>query len=212
MVSTVDVSAYDWIFEGDLAWFSEGACVTVAVGATREQLAEVFGVDLENGPADPRQTQPDPSTGDPAPLVGFTEIAGHQVAIEPNGFGGSAPEVLLPASEPGRAASAFWSGDALARFGCARSGALLYTGEFVYDGTDGLPADLVPYVELVADDLDDDDLLDDTSSDDEAPLDISVALAMLEAYTGVRLTAADVTRALEQQYVRTDLTEQPDPH
>lgn len=209
-MSTVDVSAYDWIFEGELAWFSEGACVTVAVGATREQLAEAFGVDLENGPADARQTQPDPSTGEPAPLVGFTEIAGHQVAIEPNGFGGSQVEVLLPASEPGRAASAFWNADALARFGCARGGELLYTGEFVYDGTDGLPKDLVPYVELVADDLDD-DLLAETPSDAEAPLDISVALAMLEAYTGVRLTAADVTRALEQQYVRTDLTEQPDP-
>lgn len=210
-MSTVDVSAYDWIFEGDLAWFSEGACVTVAVGATREQLAAAFGVDLENGPADVRRLQPDATSGEPAPLVGFTEIAGHQVAVEPNGFGGSEVEVLLPASEPGRAASAFWNADALARFGCARGGALLYTGEFVYDGTEGLPKDLVPYVELVADDLDD-DLLAETPSAADQPLDISVALAMLEKYTGVRLTAADVTRALEQQYVRTDLTEQPDPH
>lgn len=77
-------------------------------------------------------------------------------------------------------------------------GRLLCCGEFAYvDERQGLPQELSPLADLVTVDLEDyeDDL------DEDRPPQNTVALAMLETFTGVRLTADETVSALQQGYV-----------
>ena len=63
----------------------------------------------------------------------------------------------------GRAATAFWNVDGLVKFACAQDGAVLYFDEFAFDEEwQGLPDELVPLVDLVAVDLEDEEDHDDT--------------------------------------------------
>jgi hypothetical protein len=58
----------------------------------------------------------------------------------------------------GRAATAFWNVDGLVKFACAQDGAVLYFDEFAFDEERrGLPDELVPLVDLVAVDLEDEE-------------------------------------------------------
>lgn len=202
-MSTGDPTAYGWLHD-DLAWFGEGACVTVAAGVTREQFVNAFGVDLASPQSSARSSADSASTPDdvdgPA-LISFTEVGGCLVAVEVNGFTGSEADVLEATSMAGPAASAFWNVNGVVRFSCARDGEVLYDGEFAYDGTEGLPPELVGLVELVADDLEDEmDEVGDADADDQ-PSFQAVAMALVEAWTGARVSAADIERALTLGYV-----------
>ena len=98
----------------------------------------------------------------------------------------------------GRAATAFWNVDGLVKFACAQDGAVLYFDEFAFDEERrGLPDELVPLVDLVAVDLEDEEDHDDTVR----PLPNTVALAMVETFTGARVTPDDAKEALHQGYV-----------
>jgi hypothetical protein len=189
-MATTDPSTYAWMNE-DLAWFGVAACVTVATGASRAELAEAFGADLASPP----------SAFGIGRLVSFREISGCQVAIEVDGYQGIEPEVLAAASVRGRAASAFWNVNGLVKFGCAQDGQVLYIDDFAFDDDRrGLPGGLVPLVDLVSVDLDDEDEVDET----ERPLRNTVALAMVETFTGARVTPADAREALREGYALRD--------
>jgi Family of unknown function (DUF6461) len=211
-VPTADPSAYDWINQ-ELGWFGVAACVTVATDATREQLAAAFGVDLSSpqpgilplrqarassanrprSPYDPPLVPPEEPR-----MVSLTTIQGRQVAIEVNDFVGTQRRVVETASMRGRAANAFWNVNAKVTFGCAVDGRLLYSGEFAYvHERPGLPKELSPLADLVAVDLED---YEDDLAEDRPPQN-TVALAMLETFTGVRLTAYETKSALQQGYL-----------
>jgi hypothetical protein len=194
-MTAADPAKYDWLNE-DLAWFGVGACVTVSTTAARDQLAAAFGADLSATPVAGDTAALD--DGDRAP-VGFLSSSGCEVAIEVNGFRGSETDVLEEVSTGGRAASAFWNVEDEVRFACAEDGELLYDEEFTYDGTEGLPDELVALVGLVAVDLDAVDLDNDDAPED-GPAANAVALVMLETYTGVELTPGDVTEAVAVSY------------
>lgn len=189
----VDPSTYGWLHD-ELAWFGVAGCVTVATDVSREEMADAFGADLA---APTRELHAD----EDQMLVSFAEIGDCQVAIEVNGYTGSKPEVLEALSRPGRAASAFWNVEDMIRFACAEDGSVLYDGEFVYDGTDGLPDELVPLVELVADDLEDEF---DDSDDDDVPSYQAVALALVETFTGIRVSASAVEQSTRRGHPISD--------
>ena len=131
-------------------------------------------------------------------MVSLTTIQGRQVAIEVNDFTGTQHRVVETASMRGRAANAFWNVNAKVTFGCAVDGRLLYSGEFEYlHERQGLPKELSPLADLVAVDLQHyEDYLDENR-----PRQNTVALAMLETFTGVRLTVEETESALQQGYL-----------
>ena len=182
-MGTADPTAYGWLHE-DLAWFGQAACVTVASGVTREPFVNAFGVDLAS-PQSRADSTGEPDDAEAPTLISFTEVAGCLVAVEVNGSTGSEADVLEATSITGRAASAFWDVSGTVRFACARDGEVLYDGELVHDGTDGLPPELVPLVGRVADE----------------PSSQAVAMALVETWTGARVSAADIQRALTLGYV-----------
>ena len=131
-------------------------------------------------------------------MVSLTTIQGRQVAIEVNDFTGTQLRVVETASKRGRAANAFWNVNGKVTFGCAVDGRLLYSGEFEYlHERQGLPEELSPLADLVTVDLEEygDDL------DEDRPPQNTVALAMLETFTGVRLSADETESALQQGYL-----------
>lgn len=173
---SVDPEDYGWL-EGELEWFGEAGCVTVATAATRGAVAAAFGADL---------SAPTPEAhGDGVQLyASFLEVGGAQVVVEDNGFRGNDDSVLVRVSDGGRAASAFWNVDGVTRFGCARDGRLLFNQEFsLLDRWPGLPADLVPLAERAA-------------GEGAQEHIAAIALAMVEQFTGVRVTAEHVSSAL----------------
>jgi hypothetical protein len=194
-MSTADPAAYGWL-HGDLSWFGEAACVTVAAGVTREQFVNAFGVDLASPQSTAQSTSQSgadsgaPEDTDGPAQVSFTEVAGCLVAVEVNGLIGAEADVLEATSMAGRAASASWNATGMVRFACARDGAVLYDGELAPDGvpegTEGLPPQLAGLVGPVADDQ---------------PSAQAVAMALVEAWTGARVSAADIERALTLGYV-----------
>lgn len=209
-MNAVDPATYAWLSQTDLG---EAACVTAATGVGREEIARAFGADVSS--PQPRATTAEGDDDGPR-TVSFTELDGRQVAVEINGSRGSVTDVLLALSGNGRAASAFWNDEEEVRFACAEQGVLLYDGEFGYDGTEGLPEQLVPLVQLVTGELEEDDsdsLGEDGAADDgdaaeEAEIGEengaginAVALAMLETFTGARLVEADVSPMLRESFV-----------
>ncbi|MCW2712232.1 MAG: hypothetical protein JWQ67_1345 [Marmoricola sp.] len=182
-MSTADPTAYGWLHQ-DMAWFGAAACVTVAAGVTREQFVNAFGVDLAS-PEAREASVAAPDDVDAPVLVSFTEIAGYLVAVEVNGSTGSEADVLEATSMLGRSASASWSAEDEVRFACAQGGDVLYDGQLVSDGTEGMSAELVTLAEQAAD----------------GPSYQAVAMAMVETWTGARVKQADVERALTTGYV-----------
>ncbi|MCW2847762.1 MAG: hypothetical protein JWR90_1736 [Marmoricola sp.] len=173
---SADPETYGWL-HGDLAWFGEAACVTVARGVTREPFVNAFGVDLAS--PESRENSVVALDDEDAPaLISFTEIKGALVAVEVKGSVGSEPDVLELTSTPGRSASASWDAAGAVRFACAEDGEVRYDGE---PGDGGLPAELT---------------LPDTDASPQVR-----AMVLVEAWTGTRVSAADVERALTLGYV-----------
>jgi hypothetical protein len=181
-MSTADPSDYDWL-HGDLAWFGEAACVTVATGVNREQFVNAFGVDLAS-PESRENSAGSAGDEDGPALISFTEVGRRLVAVEVKGSIGSESDVLESTSVQGRSASAFWDATGVVRFACARDGEVVHDAE-LGESSDGLPAELAPML----------------TNDATDPSRQALAMALVEAWTDTRVKAADIERALTLGYV-----------
>lgn len=159
----------------------------VVTGATREEVATALSVDL-GAPA----SLDDVSIETTAWI--FADLPGGVLAIEHSGYADPHVRALAALSEDGRSAAVARSNiQAHERFGCARDGVLVFDDdEYMFvDDPSVAPDVLRPLFDLAWEDLD---------SDDEADGDwagVIVAMAMCEQWTGLQITAADVTRASE---------------
>jgi hypothetical protein len=178
-------STYAWM-ERELAWFGVAATVVAAPGATRDQVATAYGLDLA---ADPETVPFDSDLGDRVSI--FDTGDRNAFAVEDNGFTASLPDLIeeLSAITRGRVASAFWNVNSLVKFGCADGGSLVYRGEFQFD-RDGIPLELMWLVDRA-------DERAETFVPGSSPYRLA-AMEMLEAYTGLVLTQEMVRAAAEQ--------------
>jgi hypothetical protein len=168
----------------------EAACVTLVAGSTVGEVLHAFGADPDRPPVDPSEV---PSG---IPAVAVAEVRGGVVAIEDNGFQGSAPVVLRLASARGRAASIYWNQNADMALGLAEAGVVTGPGEGILTGELGDdPAELALFHGLG--DPDDDSWLTDVEVR---------GLVAAERFTGVRLDAppADPRAAVHVVLARLD--------
>ncbi|QSR25699.1 hypothetical protein CFH99_08695 [Nocardioides aromaticivorans] len=163
---------YGWVVDvvGDVA-----ACITVVGGLPPARLMELFGADPDD-PVDEDELQD---------IAAFHRLlGGGSLTVEPNGYQGNRPEVLVPASlaaPNGRAASVYWNENVGIRFACAEAGRMVASMELPpYDDEElgGLPPDVralvLPYV------------------DDEEVDPIALGSAMVHLFTGVAFGRHDV--------------------
>lgn len=172
---------------------TESLTVLTVAGRSRDQVAAVLGVDL-NQPVDDGWSDNVHETG-----WAILEIAGGVLAVELSGYGDPALPALLALSENGGASAVVRSNiQANLRFGCARNGELLFDdNEYIYiDDPAVVPGELRPLFDLAWDDLEGDD------EDDEMPDGFVVGLAMAEVITGVQLTADQVAMAYESGFFK----------
>jgi hypothetical protein len=163
----------------------ESLTVLVVAGRSREEVADVLGVDLGSPTDDPWEGEGE-TTG-----WALMDLPSGVLAIEPTGYGDPANAALVELSRHGGAAAVVRSNiQGHERFGCARDGELLYDNdEYTYEeDLDAVPAEIRSLFDLAWVDLDDDDDDDDEGSDP-----IAVGLAMAEVITGIELTTAQVT-------------------
>lgn len=163
---------YGWVVDvvGDVA-----ACITVVGGLPPAALMELFGVDLDD-PVDEAELQD---------VAAFHRLlGGGSLAVEPNGYQGNRPEILVPASlaaPNGRAASVYWNENVGIRFACAEAGRMVASMElppYAEEELEGLPPNLRA---LVMPHLDDEDV---------DPIALGSALA--HVFTGVSFGRHDV--------------------
>ncbi|WP_235497734.1 DUF6461 domain-containing protein [Frankia sp. R43] len=165
---------YSWIGRSGL---SEAATITVITGLGLDDVVRAFQ-------ADPQSATTLQSARDQAGhrfSVSFLAVDGAVLAVEDNGFMGSAAEVLRPLSAQGRAASIFWNINAVRRLNLAAGGELLATLELPHDGP--VPAAAAPYLA----DLDLADYRDGAAK----------GLAAVARFTGYQVRPADLTRIEE---------------
>lgn len=150
-------------------------CVTVARALPPGDLARLFGADTDHPVPEDDEHDRD--------CAAFGAADGGAVAVEPNGWEGTRPEVLIPSSlaSGGRVASIYWNENVGVTFSCAEAGEVVAS------------VDLPPYDE---DDLDDlpawlrELLLPHLDSDDVDP--VALGAALVEVFTGVGFSAADL--------------------
>ncbi len=163
---------YGWVVDvvGDVA-----ACITVVGGLPPARLMELFGAD----PDDPVEEDELDDTAAFHRLLG-----GGSLAVEPNGYQGNRPEVLVPASlasPNGRAASVYWNENVGIRFACAEAGRMVASMELPpYDEEelDGLPPEVQALVR--------------PHVDDEQVDPIALGSTMVHLFTGVSFGRHDV--------------------
>ncbi|WP_226932150.1 MULTISPECIES: DUF6461 domain-containing protein [Parafrankia] len=166
--------SYSWIGRSGL---SEAATITVITGLGLDDVVRAFQ-------ADPQSATTLQSARDQAGhrfSVSFLAVDGAVLAVEDNGFMGSAAEVLRPLSAQGRAASIFWNINTVRRLNLAEGGELLATLELPHDGP--VPAAAAPYLA----DLDLADYRDGAAK----------GLAAVARFTGYQVRPADLTRIEE---------------
>lgn len=166
---------YGWVHDV----LFDAACVTAVAGATRAEVLAAFGADptvqLAAGEA---------YGGGDKDYVSVTEVSGGVVAVELNGFQGSLPEVLIRVAGDKGAASMFWNVNDLTAFTCARQGELLASVD-MYDAED--PGDVELPDEVRS--------LFEAAGDEDADLH-ATGMAMVEAFTGIKVTA-DLVESME---------------
>lgn len=144
--SAVKTSAEDYAWINDAA-ISEAGCVTVVAAADRRAVLAAFGAQLDTARDPGALTDLDFDAGSGGPIY-VAEVGDALVVIEDNGFQGSRPEVLCPASKASGAnvaASFFWNVNAVTAFSAARRGKLLFSVELLGaedDDLDGVPKPL----------------------------------------------------------------------
>lgn len=182
---------------GDYAWvddstLGEAACVTAVVGLDREAVLSAFGADTTSAVdfEDAYGFDSDDESGADVTYVAVREITGGVVAVERNGFQGSLAGILGPLSARGVAASMFWNVEEDNAFSCARDGEILASVD-MYDAEDADDIELPE--ELRA--------LFETATADDADLH-AIGLAMVEAFTGIKVTPEDIAELQEAHPVR----------
>jgi len=164
-----DIDAHEWLLDSGLV---AAGCITVMVGVNRAGALAAFGADTTQVvPADAYGYEDAPNSH-----VSVVEVPGGTVAFEYNGYWGSRPEVLIPASALGRAASLFWNVEDDNAFTCAENGEIVATVD-MYDADDG-----------------DETLPDDLHSMFAQAMDEvfnwrAVGLSMVEQFTGIKVFA-----------------------
>lgn len=149
------------------------ACVTLVAGSTIDEVLHAFGAEPEHPAVDPSEVP----FGIPA--VAVAAVPGGVVAIEDNGFQGSAPAVLRLASARGPAASMYWNENADMALGLARAGVVTGPGEGILTGELGDDPAVLALFHGLGD-----------PEDDSWLTDVEVrGLVAAERFTGVRLDA-----------------------
>ncbi|KQP66568.1 DUF6461 domain-containing protein [Nocardioides sp. Leaf285] len=196
------------------------ATFVVVTGATREEVAEVLGVDLGRRVALGDAFEEDHSA------YALLEVAGGVLAAEPTGYADPSLEALRRLSAGGRTAAVARSNvQAHDRFGFARDGrVVLDADEYVFlEDPSTVPAELRPLFDQAWIDLDAEDpapavpaapVAGAEGEEDEGPTGppdaLAVALAMVEQVTGVALTVADLDRLQDvERYWVASLTYEP---
>jgi hypothetical protein len=171
-----EVMRYGWLTATGLG---EAGCITLVAGAARRDVLDAFGAEGDF-------VAHDVSDAFEQPFVSIAEPTdGVVAAFEFNGFEGSRDEVLRAASKRGKAASIFWNVNGMVRFGCARRGKVLWSGELGLDDDDtGLPRGLVSLLAL---------------AENEEVDEVALGMAMVERFVGSGLDPNDVA-ALDTMY------------
>ena len=168
---------------------TESLTVLVASGVTRDAVLVGLGADLSS----PLEDAWDTDEGSTAWAA--VEIPGGVLAVEVSGYGDPSLADLAALSKAGAAAVVRGNIQAHYRFGCARSGELVFDDdEFIYLNDRGrVPAELRALFDAAWSDWDDDD-------QEERADPFSTGLAMAELITGVELTEDQVTAVLESDF------------
>lgn len=112
-------AAHRWVQRSSLG---EAATVTVVTGATADHVLRAFGATGETASLRERAWDVEPS-------VAIREVDGAVIAVEHNGYQGTVRDKLAALSEHGRAASMFWTADALTQLSFAERGRVLASFE-----------------------------------------------------------------------------------
>jgi hypothetical protein len=144
-------------------------CLTVLVGADRDDVLDAWGVD--------RAAEAEPLSGlwdepEYPPALAVLDIRGAAVAVEPNGYFGNLRDVLGPASVGRRAASLYAGNDGEAFLALAEDGVIRFQEEYLED-LDDVEEDLA-------------ELFDGLPWAEAETWEAS-ALVVLERFTGVRI-------------------------
>ena len=179
---------------------TESLTVLVASGVTPAVVLAGLGADLSS-PAEDAWDNDGQSTAWAA-----IEVPGGVLAVEVSGYGDPSLVYLAVVSQAGAAAVVRGNIQAHYRFGCARSGELVFDDdEFIYLHDRGrVPAELRPLFDAAWNDWDDDDQPDRADP-------FATGLAMAELVTGVALTQEQVTAVLESDFFLTPSLRYPDP-
>jgi len=141
-----DMSEYEWTVDYEHSFLAVAACVTVVRGLDVASTVAAFGGDPSIPPRPLRALLDQGVYMDIAAIGAVDDVV---VAVEPNGYAGSSPEVLRRASGNGAAVSVFWNVNLHTRFSYAVAGAVvtsfeLYASDY-RSGTD--PDRLLPQME-----------------------------------------------------------------
>nr|WP_227467538.1 DUF6461 domain-containing protein [Nocardioides lijunqiniae] len=133
--------------------------------------------------------------GDSATAWAIRDVPGGVFAIEVSGYGDPPSATLTSlAAEGGAAAVVRNNVQARMRFGCAKDGHVVFDADdYMYEDPSRVPVSLRPLFDLVHDDL-------TGETDDDAPDEFAVGLAMSEVITGIRLSADDVAAIQESRF------------
>jgi hypothetical protein len=140
---------FSWINDSVIA---DAGCVTVVPAADPAKVLAAFGA--VESTARPTASLKDVAVDDVGvePLALVVEVGDAIVVVEPNGFQGSRPEVLRPASRASnakKAGSFYWGVSAETNVAGARAGKLLFAVELIGsedDELDGVPRTLRPLI------------------------------------------------------------------
>lgn len=170
----------------------ESITILVAAGATQQEVADALGVDLS---ADP--TEWPEADDEEFSAYAIADVAGAVVAVETSGYADPSLAALRALSSGGRSVAVVRDNiQAHLRFGCARDGEIVFDDdEFMYvEDAGAVPAEVRPLFDTVWTGPDGEDEPDD----DVEPL--AVGLAMVEAVTGIHLTAEDLQLVADSGY------------
>ncbi|MBO0843866.1 MAG: hypothetical protein J2P22_00415 [Nocardioides sp.] len=169
---------------------TESLTVVVASGVTRDAVLASLGADLSS-PAEDAWDTDERSTAWAA-----VEVPGGVIAVELSGYGDPSLTDLAWLSKAGAAAVVRGNIQAHYRFGCARTGELIFDDdEFIFlRDPDRVPAELRPMFDAAWEDIEED------GTDNKRADPFAAGLAMAELVTGVELTVDHVASVLESEF------------
>ena len=169
---------YGWLED----YFDDAACLTVVVGKDEAAVLHDLGADRTATVAmgDAVSFDEDEEGSNGPSFVSVIAVPGGVLAVEFNGYQGSLSEVVAALSSGGRAASMFWNVNDDNAFTCARQGELVATVD-MYDAEEPDSVDLP------------DELMTLFASAEDGDADLhALGLAMVEQFTGIRITPEQI--------------------